>query len=180
MHLSARLNPGEQLGSRVLKVNHAGEHGAINIYRAQIVMARWTARAMVAELREFKVHEERHRHVFGSELQRRSVRRCRSYWLCGVGGFALGCISGLCGSKAIAATTVAIERVVLAHMSQQIAVLQLQDEQAVEAIQSVIDDEKLHHDQSNAVFKGGSFWPAVLGPIISASTEAVIWAGMHL
>jgi demethoxyubiquinone hydroxylase (CLK1/Coq7/Cat5 family) len=29
--------------ARILKVNHAGEHGAIRIYRSQIAIARWRA-----------------------------------------------------------------------------------------------------------------------------------------
>jgi len=51
--------PDPDLGSRILKVNHAGENGAVNIYRGQILSAGLTARSMVAELREFKAHEER-------------------------------------------------------------------------------------------------------------------------
>jgi hypothetical protein len=35
MELIARLSHDETLGDRVLKVNHAGEHGAVNIYRGQ-------------------------------------------------------------------------------------------------------------------------------------------------
>jgi len=180
VQLSARLHPGEPLGDRVLKVNHAGEHGAVNIYRAQLFLARWTAPAMVAELREFKSHEERHRRVFGAELERRSVRRCRSYLLCGAGGWVLGLVSGLCGAGAIAATTVAIERVVLAHMSSQVWRLQVEDELAVAAIRSVIDEERAHHDRSISRGAGAGFWAAVLGPVVSGSTELVIWAGMHL
>lgn len=85
---------GSALGGRILKVDHAGEQGAVNIYRAQILMARWTAPSLVPELREFKSHEERHRALFWAELQRRGVRRCRSYWLCGIGGWMLGLLTG--------------------------------------------------------------------------------------
>lgn len=35
-------------GTRILKVNHAGENGAVHIYAGQIAMARWTAAAMQA------------------------------------------------------------------------------------------------------------------------------------
>ena len=58
-------------GSRVLKVNHAGEHGAINIYAGQIFAARLTAKQMVEELIEFQSHELKHRAIFLAELQRR-------------------------------------------------------------------------------------------------------------
>src|SRR5882724_10657332 len=66
--------PDPDLGSRILKVNHAGENRAVNIYRGQILSAGLTARSMVAELREFKAHEERHRAIFAAELQRRGHR----------------------------------------------------------------------------------------------------------
>jgi 3-demethoxyubiquinol 3-hydroxylase len=89
--LIARLKHGESLGDRVLKVNHAGEHGAVNIYRGQIFLARMTARHMVAELAEFKSHEERHRSLFAAELQRRSRQHCKSYHLCGLGGLHSVC-----------------------------------------------------------------------------------------
>lgn len=74
------------LGDRIIKVNHAGEHGAIAIYTGQILLARLTAPALVDELREFRSHEERHRAIFGAELVRRGRPRCRSYWFCGLGG----------------------------------------------------------------------------------------------
>jgi hypothetical protein len=40
MELIARLRSGETLGDRIVKVNHAGEHGAINIYRGQLLTSR--------------------------------------------------------------------------------------------------------------------------------------------
>lgn len=165
---------------RVLKVNHAGENGAINIYKAQIVVARLTAPSLVQELREFKAHEQEHRSIFWSELQRRGVRRCRSYWLCGIGGFALGLITALFGRRAIAATTVAVERVVLAHLQSQLRSLKGQDEAAIAAISKIVAEETLHLEQSASHLETGRFWPKVLMPIVAASTESVIWLGMHL
>lgn len=55
------------LGGRILKVDHAGEQGAVNIYRAQILAARFTAPARVPELCEFKSHEEQHRVVLATK-----------------------------------------------------------------------------------------------------------------
>ncbi len=89
MELSAPLRKAEDFGGRVLKVNHAGENGAVNIYAGQIFCARLTAPDLVGELREFKGHEENHRRIFQAELERRGVRRCRSYVLCGIGGYTL-------------------------------------------------------------------------------------------
>jgi ubiquinone biosynthesis monooxygenase Coq7 len=168
-----------EFASRVLKVNHAGENGAVNIYGGQIFFARLTAPGMVAELVEFKSNEERHRAIFWAELQRRNRPRCRSYLLCGIGGFTLGLVTGAFGRRAIAATTVAVERVVLRHLEQQLDQLRGKDDAAVMAIESIVTEERQHHDQSAAHITVGQFWPRVLSPIVSASTEAVIWIGMR-
>jgi ubiquinone biosynthesis monooxygenase Coq7 len=105
MEVIARLAADESLGDRVMKVDHAGEHGAVNVYRAQLLACRWRRSDITSELREFLDHEMRHRAVFAAELMRRGRPRCRSYHLCGLGGFALGLITGLCGRASIAATT---------------------------------------------------------------------------
>ncbi len=172
--------PGKEVGNRIIKVNHAGEHGAVNIYAGQILMARLTAPAMLAQLAEFRSHEQGHRAIFAAELQRRGVGRCRSYWLCGAGGFALGVVTGLLGTAAIAATTAAVEAVVLRHLEQQLSVLEGRDPSAIAVISSIVAEEQQHHDQSLDHIGPGAFWPRLLTPIVSVSTEAVIWAGMRL
>lgn len=168
------------LGSRILKVNHAGENGAVHIYAGQIITARFTAPSMVTELREFRSHEEKHRALFQAELQRRGRARCRSYWLCGAGGFALGLLTGLFGKSAIAATTVAVERVVLRHLNHQLIILAGKDDPAVQTIRKIVDEEQQHHDQSAAHASSSRIWPRILTPLVAASTETVIWLGMRL
>jgi ubiquinone biosynthesis monooxygenase Coq7 len=165
---------------RVLKVNHAGENGAIHIYAAQIFVARITAPSIIEQLTEFKTHEEKHREIFWLELQRRGVPRCRSYWLCALGGFILGLITGLCGRRAIAATTAAVERVVLGHLEQQLLALNGKDDAATAAISKIVAEEREHLAQSESHLSYGQFWPTVLTPIVAASTESVIWLGMRL
>ena len=92
----------------------------------------------------------------------------------------LGILTGLCGPHAIAATTVAVERVVLRHLEEQIAVLGHSDPTAVAAIEAIIQDEKHHHDQSASHVHADGLWYKILSPIVAASTEAVIWLGMRL
>ena len=164
---------------RIMKVNHAGEHGAVNIYAGQIAVARLRARSLVPELAEFKAHEERHRAIFGREIHRRGLARCRSFWMCAVGGYTLGVVSGLLGIQAIAATTVAVERVVLRHLKQQLADLGDKDPDAVAAISAILQDEQQHHDQSAAHLNHAGVLNKVLDSIVSAATESVIWIGMR-
>jgi ubiquinone biosynthesis monooxygenase Coq7 len=169
-----------ETGSRILKVNHAGENGAVHIYSGQILAARLSAPAMVAELMAFREHEKTHRAIFLAELERRGRPRCRSYWLCGAGGWLLGVLTGLCGRAMIAATTVAVERVVLRHLARQLIVLQDQDMAAAAAIAAIIADERQHLDHSTAHLGKQGLPTRMLGAIVTASTETVIWLGMRI
>jgi len=165
---------------RILRVNHAGEHGAVNIYRGQRLVCFWRDDQLKRELEEFRAHEERHRAIFAAELARRGVRRCRSYWLCGLGGFVLGVITGICGRASIAAVTVAVERVVLRHLEVQLRELDGVDAVAHAAVAAIIEDERQHHDHAAQEPRQGIFWPRVIRPTVSAATELVIWTGMKL
>ena len=179
MELAALSLSDKELGDRIIKVNHAGEHGAICIYSGQIFVARLTARRLVNDLTEFRSHEERHHALFAAELARRGRARCTSYGLCGFGGYVLGLVTGLFGASAIAATTVAVERVVLRHLEGQLVVLRGIDPPAVAAISAIVSEEREHHDRSEVLARAGAFWPKVLTPIVSAATEFVIWLGMR-
>ena len=78
---------------------------------------------MLPELRAFRADEEKHRAIFHQELQRRGLKRCKSYWLCAAGGYALCAATGLLGARAISLTTVAVERTVLRHLRRQTTLL---------------------------------------------------------
>jgi ubiquinone biosynthesis monooxygenase Coq7 len=174
----ARLAPGETLGDRVLRVDHAGEHGAVCVYRAQRWLARWTAPGLLTEIDDFIAHEMRHRALFAAELVVRGQPRCLSYPICAVLGTLLGFVTGLLGKHAIAATTVAIERVVLRHMAEQIEALSASDPAAVRILEDIIADEREHHDRSAGRLSGRPL-QRLLNVAVGASTEAVIWIGMR-
>lgn len=161
-----------------MKVDHAGEHGAICVYRAQRWVARWRAPDMIKELGEFLDHEKTHRARFEAVLAERRLRRCSAYHLCGLAGLLLGVTTGLFGRAVIAATTVAIEGVVLRHMHEQVEALRHTDRTAVRVLQAIIGDEQRHHDLSAKRLAAPSRWPKVVTTVVAASTEAVIWLGM--
>jgi 3-demethoxyubiquinol 3-hydroxylase len=175
----AQLSNSER-GNRYLKVNHAGENGAVHIYRGQIAAARWRCPSLVPGLEHFRAHEERHRAIFWAELQSRGQRRCRSYHLCAVGGFVLGFLTGLCGPAAIGATTVAVERVVLAHLKLQLTDVKAEDPGAFATISAIVRDEQSHHDEGLRLVGPSNRWTTILMPIVAASTSGVIWLGMRL
>ena len=163
-----------------MKVDHAGEHGAICIYRSQLWVSRWRSPELVPEIQRFLAHELHHRDLFGAELERRGRSRCRSYHLCGLGGFVLGLLTALAGPQAVAATTVAVERIVLRHLEEQQAFLAGVDGAAAGVIGEIIADERDHHDSAERNLDPRNPWAAIIGPVVALSTEAVIWLGMKL
>ena len=74
---------GDSAGSldtakKILKVNHAGEFGAINIYRSQIVVSRLLQRSYVPMLESFMADEKRHMASFWAEISDATVSSARA------------------------------------------------------------------------------------------------------
>ena len=170
----------KEAGNRIIKVNHAGEFGAINIYRAQILVARFFSPGIVPVLEDFLAHEKKHLEIFQDVLSKRGVRRCRSYWLCGIGGYGLGFITALLGKPGIMACTAAVETVVTGHLIRQMEELRREgDIEAMQAVEAIIAEETEHREVGVAEGKNSILYKP-LGLAVSAATSFVIWLGMNL
>lgn len=165
---------------KILKVNHAGEFGAINIYRSQILFAKLFMKDLVPLLESFLEDEKRHLALFWQEIQKRNGIKCKSFWLCGLGGFAMGFISSLLGRKGIMACTWAVESVVINHLREQIIYLQQENDlAALETVQQILDDEINHRDVGRLKGGASNIWYQPLRFSISLFTEGVIRFGMR-
>jgi 3-demethoxyubiquinol 3-hydroxylase len=164
---------------KILKVNHAGEFGAINIYRAQIWVSRCLGRSYVPTLERFMQDETRHMNAFWAEILRRDGVKCKSYWLCGVGGWVLGFVSALLGKTGVMACTWAVESVVVNHLHHQLDYLNGKNDQAAyETVKSILEDEENHRDMGHAE-GGGNILYAPFRFMVSTFTESVIRIGMR-
>ena len=173
------MRPAKTKSEKMIKVDHAGENGAVNIYRAQKLIARLRAPSLLIELTHFQEHEEQHRKIFSAYLKDRDIRRCISYHLCGLGGFALGIFTGLIGKKAIFATTYAVENVVLEHLKHQMAYLDPVDTAAYKCVNEIVIDEQEHHDHAHDNLDLDSKLSRLIIAIVKSCTEAVIKFGMR-
>lgn len=165
---------------KILKVNHAGECGAINIYRSQILFSRIFYKDLIPLLESFKKDEERHRDIFWKEIVARNGIRCKSYWLCGLGGFLMGVISSLLGRRGIMACTWAVESVVITHLHEQLIYLASKDDLAAySAIESILEDEVNHRDTGLTSGGNRNTWYQPLRFSVSLFTESIIRFGMR-
>jgi len=129
---------------RILKVNHAGEHGAIRIYAVQSVVARFTAPDIVANLIEMKAHEIEHHMNFAEAMPQRLAKPCRLLFLWAWGGFLLGLATALCGKRMIWICTEAVESAVHDHLNNQLRFLQHCDPSLFNLIAAIKTEEESH------------------------------------
>jgi ubiquinone biosynthesis monooxygenase Coq7 len=164
---------------RIIRVDHAGEFGAINIYRAQLFVARIVYRDIVLKLEEMLSHEKEHFKKFDSILLKRHIRHCYALHLWAFGGAILGFLTAIIGRNAIWVCTDSIESTVLHHLNWQLEFLAKHDSEVHQAVLSIKADEKSHQEfgQNN-----GTKSPVYL-PIFWAvrkSTEFAIWLSTKL
>src|SRR5262245_5737811 len=136
--------------ARILKVNHAGEYGAIRIYRAQAWVARWLYPDVVGFLEQTLQHEIRHYSLFQTAMQARGARPCRVMSLWGNGGLVLGFLTALMGRQGIWICTAAVEAAVHRHLDDQLEFLRRRDAELAGLIQSIQGEELSHLEHARA------------------------------
>ncbi len=117
----ARL-PGDpdlaQMIERMIRVDQAGEYGAVRIYEGQLSVLGGSAAAPAIE--HMAEQERRHLDAFNKLIPERRVRPTALLPFWHVAGFALGAGTALLGEKAAHACTVAVEEVIDEHYAGQV------------------------------------------------------------
>ena len=131
---------------RILRVDHAGERGAISVYQSQLFVAKYFYKDIVPILEEMLEHEKQHCQIFENALKERELRHCYAIKLWSVGGTLLGLLTALAGRKAIWTCTDSIETTVLQHLDEQLNYLREVDTNAFEIVRSIKEDEEEHRD----------------------------------
>lgn len=164
---------------RILKLDQAGEYGAINIYSAQLLIARLFYKDIVLKLEEMLSHEREHYKIFNDLLIARSIHPFGVIKFWAVGGFALGMFTAIISRNTIWICTDSVETTVLHHLDWQLEFLKKHDLEAHAAVLSIIADEESHQEfgQSNGsdslIYKPVFF-------IVKKSTEFAIWISRKL
>lgn len=160
--------------ARILKVNHAGEFGAIRIYRAQLWYARTVGSDLVPFLTETLSHEIQHCQKFLDAMPTRDARPCNAMPLWGLGGSVLGLMTSLMGRNAVMVCTEAVEETVHRHLDEQMHYLAGRDE-ALRQVIAEIQVEEIQHLRFAQSQVRLSPLNGVLKAVICISTEVVIW-----
>jgi 3-demethoxyubiquinol 3-hydroxylase len=180
-------NPGDpeprQLIERTIRVDQAGEFGAVRIYEGQLAALRWTGRSHSVTGRKIAAMaraEREHNRVFDRLLSERRVRPTALSPLWNVAGFALGAATALMGDKAAMACTVAIEETIDEHYASQAAALGDDEADLRSTIEKFRAEEIEHKD--TALAAGAEEAPAysALTSAIKAGSRLAIWLSTRI
>jgi len=131
---------------QAIRVNHAGEYGAKQIYKGQLAVFRFKKDQQSIDLVEhMKAQEEVHFDYFNQKMINEKVRPTLMQPLWQVAGFALGFTTALLGKKAAMTCTVAVEEVIDEHYQRQLNTLEARQD-LKEKIEQFRQEELEHLD----------------------------------
>lgn len=163
----------EELVARMLRVDHAGEYGAVRIYEGQLAVLRNTAAGPVIA----RMAEQEHKHLaaFDRLLPERRVRPTVLSPIWHAAGFALGAATALLGEKAAMACTVAVEEVIDEHYAAQAEALGDDEPEIKAVIEEFRQDELGHRDEGLAHGAAEAPGYELLTAGIKAASRLAIW-----
>jgi len=162
--------PGEGARERrlaeMIRVDHAGEYGAVQIYRGQqAIFGRSESKSHAARIiGEMEAGEQEHLQTFDRMIAERGVRPTLMAPIWRVAGFGLGAVTALMGEKAAHACTEAVEDVIEEHYARQSAALDGVDEELKDVVDRFREEEMAHRD--TAIEQGAHDAPGY--PLLSA------------
>ena len=139
-----------------IRVDHAGERGAIKIYEGQLLALNTICKddGLRKTIEEMREHEREHCDYFEKEIKRRDIKPTKFLPLWDLLGVGLGFGTTLLGKKAAMLCTASVEEVIDEHYQSQINQIKDDEKELKEKIIKFREDE-LHH-KDIAYEKGAS------------------------
>jgi len=172
---TAKLTPRLK---EILRVDHAGEYGAVAIYKGQqaIFGRNQKTQGIAAQLAEMEAEEQLHLDAFDDLLNAHEVRPTAMGPIWQAAGYGLGVVTALMGEKAAHACTEAVETVIEQHYADQIDELE-NDTDHTELRNRLIQfrEDELHH-RDVAIEEGAKEAPGygLLSRVIKAGCHTAI------
>ena len=160
----------------IIRVDHAGERGAIKIYEGQLLALKTFKQDedLKKKIEEMKEHEKEHYEYFDDEIKKRNIQPTKLLPLWDLMGVALGFGTAMLGHKAAMLCTASVEEVIDGHYKDQTHKLGEDEKELKEKIMKFREDELHHKDiaYDNGATKEGLF--GVLDKIIKTSSKIAI------
>ena len=139
----------------IIRVDHAGERGAIKIYEGQLLALKTIKQdeTLKEKIEEMKKQEKEHLKYFENEIQKRKIKPTYLLPLWDIMSVALGFGSALLGKKATMLCTASVEEVIDQHYKNQLIKLGNDEKDLKKKIEKFKEDE-VHH--KNTAYEAGA------------------------
>ena len=143
----------------IIRVDHAGERGAIKIYEGQLLALKTIKQdeALKDKIEEMKKHEKEHLEYFEKEIQKRKIKPTYFLPLWDLMGVTLGFGTALLGKKITMLCTASVEEVIDEHYQNQLKKIGNDEKDLKKKIKKFQEDEIKHKNiayESGATNKG--------------------------
>ena len=159
-----------------IRVDHAGERGAIKIYEGQLLALNTIIKndKLKKKIEEMQVHEKEHCDYFEKEIKKRNIKPTKFLPLWDLLGVGLGFGSAIIGKKATMLCTASVEEVIDQHYQNQINQLQNDEKELKNKIVKFRNEELQHKDiayEEGATKKG---FYSIMDKIIKTGSKIAI------
>ena len=160
----------------IIRVDHAGERGAIKIYEGQLLALKTFKQnaSLKRKIEEMKEHEREHFEYFDNEIKKRNIKPTKLLPLWDLMGVTLGFGTAMLGEKAAMLCTASVEEVIDGHYKDQTYKLGKDEEELKKKIMKFRQDELDHKDiaYESGATKSGLY--SILDKVIKTSSRIAI------
>ena len=161
---------------QIIRVDHAGERGAIKIYEGQLLALNTLIKdnSLKKIIEDMKNHEKEHLEYFENEIKKRNIEPTKFLPLWDLLGVALGFGSTMMGKKAAMLCTASVEEVIDNHYQNQIKQIENDEKKLKNKIIKFREDELHHKDiaYKEGATKNGLY--SILDRVIKTGSKLAI------
>jgi ubiquinone biosynthesis monooxygenase Coq7 len=166
----------QKILEEIIRVDHAGERGAIKIYEGQLLALKTFKQDedLKRQIEEMKEHEKEHYEYFENEIKKRNISKTKLLPLWDLLGVTLGFGTAMLGKKATMLCTASVEEVIGDHYKNQTYKLKDDEKELKKKIVEFREDELEHKDiaYSGGATKNGLY--GFLDKVIKTSSRIAI------
>ncbi len=133
--------------SEIVRVNHAGELGAIQIYKGQLAVLK--NKPISKDIMDMLKQEQKHYETFSQLIIDKNIRPTLLFPIWKLGGFSLGVFTAILGKEATMACTEAVEEVIVKHYEEQSKYLKKNKNSLHKITSKFAKEEKEHMHLAN-------------------------------
>ena len=161
---------------KFIRVDHAGERGAIKIYEGQLLALSTVVKDndLKEMIKDMKEHEQEHCNFFEDEIRKRNIKPTKLLPLWDLLGLGLGFGSTILGKKAAMLCTASVEEVIDGHYKSQIDQIGSDENDLKKSIIKFRNDEINHKEiaYDNGATKEGFY--KIIDKVIKTGSKLAI------